>query len=281
MGELRYVLVDVFTDRPLRGNQLAVFEAGHGVRDGELMQAIARELNLSETVFFVAPAAPGADIRARIFTPSVELPFAGHPTLGSAVVYARTQRSAQVIIETGAGLVPVTLDWSGDAPLGWMAQPLPEARECDFGPAALTALGIQDVLACPEIVRQGPDFVLVVLASRAELASLAPDHGALARLGEYGFYCAARAQDAWEVRMFAPALGVSEDPATGSGAGAFATFLVRHGLASSGEETKILQGLRIGRDSLLRARARAHGAAIEHVEVGGNAVLVGGGELRL
>ena len=281
MTARRYVLLDVFTDTPLRGNQLAVFDAGQAGAGDELMQEIARELNLSETVFLTAPAGAGADVRARIFTPRVELPFAGHPTLGSAVVHAREQGSASVVIETGAGLVPVALDWSGKAPLGWMTQPLPEARDCPFSRAALAALGIKDAEVGPEIVRQGPEMVLVVLADRTELASLAPDQGALAALGEYGFYCAARAGEAWEVRMFAPAFGIAEDPATGAGAGAFAAFLVRHGLAGSGEETSILQGLRIGRDSLLRARARVHEGRVEHVEVGGNAVVVGSGELRL
>jgi trans-2,3-dihydro-3-hydroxyanthranilate isomerase len=279
MAELRYVLLDVFTDTPLRGNQLAVFETGQPVQSSELMQAIARELNLSETVFISAASSDGADLRARIFTPRVELPFAGHPTLGSAIVQARATRSTRVVVETGVGLVPVSIDWSGDAPLGWMTQPPPETRDCPFAGEALAALGITSPLAGPEIVRQGPEFVVVVLGERAELAALAPNHGALAALGDYGFYCAARTPDAWEARMFAPALGVGEDPATGSGAGAFASFLVAHGLARPGDETVIHQGLRIGRDSLLRTRVRAPAGRIEQVEVGGNAVVIGAGAL--
>ena len=279
---LQYVLLDVFTDKPLSGNQLAVFEAGQRRQSDERMQAIARELNLSETVFLDAAAVAGADVRARIFTPAIELQFAGHPTLGSAVVQGRSGRVPQVVIETGAGSVPVELDWTNpEAPFGWMRQPVPSWRDCEFAPAALTALGVTDTLVAPEVLRQGPELVIMVLRSHDELAALAPDQGSLAGLGSYGFYCAARAGDAWEVRMFAPQLGVPEDPATGSGAGLFAAYLLRNGLVAAGDSIEIHQGLRIGRPSLLLARVGGSADAIASVEVGGSAVVVGRGELSV
>jgi len=244
------------------------------------MQAIARELNISETVF-LEPPREGGDVRARIFTPATEVPFAGHPTLGSAIVHGLERRAPLVALETAAGTVPVEIDWNGGAPFGWMTQPQPSWGPFEPSQELLGALDVHDALLPIEAYSNGPLFAIVVLDSQGALAALAPDPAALRQFGALGVYCAARSGGAWEARMFAPGYGVAEDPATGSGAGLFATHLVRHGLAAPGEEIEIHQGLRIGRPSLLRARVGGSADAITHVEVGGSAVVVGRGELSV
>jgi trans-2,3-dihydro-3-hydroxyanthranilate isomerase len=275
-----YVLLDCFTDAPLAGNQLAVFLARDEPLEATLMQRIARELNLSETVFLETTSGP-ADARARIFTPQTELPFAGHPVLGAAVVEGFAERDKRVVLETAAALVPVELDWDGAAPFGRMEQPLPSWEPCERAGAVLAALGGVRSLLPVETYTNGPRFAIVVLESEAALAALAPDPAALLALGAIGVYCAAARGAAWEVRMFAPAFGVSEDPATGSGAGLLATHLARHGLSAFSQDIEIHQGLRIGRPSLLHARVSALAGRVVRVEVGGSAVIVGSGELAL
>jgi trans-2,3-dihydro-3-hydroxyanthranilate isomerase len=276
-----YVLLDCFTDTPLTGNQLAVFLPQTGAGPGTAaMQAIARELSLTETVFLEPPRA-GGDALARIFTPLAELPFAGHPVLGTSVVLGFAQRRDRVVLETGAGPVVVELDWSGAAPHGRMAQPLPSWEPYERADEVLRALGLARSLLPVEAYSNGPRFAIVVLDSEAALAALAPDPGALLALGDIGVYCTAAVGGAWEVRMFAPAFGIVEDPATGSGAGLLATHLARHGLTRFGEEIEIRQGLRIARPSLLQARVSGSAERIDKVEVGGCAVIVGAGELRL
>jgi trans-2,3-dihydro-3-hydroxyanthranilate isomerase len=168
-----YWLLDVFTDEPLSGNQLAVFAQRAQPLETPLMQRIARELNLSETVFLEPTSA--ADARARIFTPLAELPFAGHPVLGTAVVHGFAARQERVVLETGAGIVPVELDWSGAAPFGRMAQPLPSWEPYDRAAEVLAALGSPRSLLPLEAYSNGPRFVIVVLDSDAALAALSPD----------------------------------------------------------------------------------------------------------
>jgi trans-2,3-dihydro-3-hydroxyanthranilate isomerase len=277
-----YVLVDCFTDRALAGNQLAVFTARQAQLETEQMQRIARELNLSETVFLEPAQADGADALARIFTPAQELPFAGHPTLGAAVVHGFAARSPRVALEMRAGIVPVELDWSDPAaPTGRMTQPQPHWGPCADADAVLEALHVSSPRVVPEAYTNGPEFVIVVLDSTEELARLSPDNAALAKIGP-GAYCAAEVGDGvWEVRMFAPAFGIGEDPATGSGAGLLATHLARHGLCEWGAEIEIRQGRQVGRPSRLWARASGSAEQVERVEVAGQAVIVGRGEIVL
>ncbi|MGD0198737.1 MAG: PhzF family phenazine biosynthesis isomerase [Solirubrobacteraceae bacterium] len=276
-----YVLLDCFTDQPLCGNQLAVFTPTAQPLEGDLMQRIARELNLSETVF-LEPTDGEMRAKARIFTPLAELPFAGHPVLGAAVVVGSTDRADRVSIVTAAGPVAVGLDWSAAVPRGRMTQPLPSWDRFGAERELLAALGVAGSRLPIELYSNGPRFAMVVLADEKELAQLAPDITALAQLGQLGAYCtAARENGSWEVRMFAPAFGIAEDPATGSGAGLLATHLARHGLTAFGAEIEIHQGLRIGRPSRLYARVSGGPERIERVEVAGDAVIVGGGELRL
>ncbi len=280
MPTLRYVVVDVFTDRPLTGNQLAVFTDAREI-DEATMQALAREIGFSETTF-VLPAEAGGDVRVRIFTPASELPFAGHPILGTAWVLAQPLQRAVVELETGRGIVPVTVerDESGALVFGRMLQSVPAVAPYADADDLLRALGVSGSLLPVETYDNGPLHTFVLLESREAVAALDPDLTALRDLA-VNASCVAGAGTSWKSRMFAPALGVSEDPATGSAAGPLVCHLCRHGLVPWGEEIEIEQGVEIGRPSKLFARADGAPDAIETVEVGGRAVIVARGEFRL
>jgi len=277
----RYVVADVFTDTPLEGNALAVFTDGRGLDDEE-MQRLARELNLSETVF-VLPPEIGGHARIRIFTPSVELPFAGHPTLGSAFVLGGPLQVLEIRLETVRGIVPVALERDqGRIVFGRMVQPLPTWKPYGDAEALLAAIGLERSELPVEHYDNGAQFVYVGLGSVEELAALRPDVSALTDLsGLLGVYCFAGDGTQWRSRMFAPGGGVAEDPATGSAAGPLAVHLARHGRIGFGQEIEITQGVEIGRPSTLFARADGTAEQLERVEVGGSAVLVARGEFRL
>jgi trans-2,3-dihydro-3-hydroxyanthranilate isomerase len=273
-----YVIADVFTDTPLEGNGLAVFTDATPF-DDRTMARIAREMNLSETVFALPPR-QGADAWIRIFTPGVELPFAGHPVLGSAFVLAGDRETIR--LETGLGVVPVALRREGEAIVfGTMEQPIPEPERFEPQAALLAALGVKASQLPIEAYVNGPHNVYVALENEAAVAALAPDHHALAALGPYNVSCFAGAGRAFKTRMFAPAIGVNEDPATGSAAGPLALHLARHGAIAFGEEIEIAQGAEIGRPSKLHARVEGSTTRVERIEVGGAAVIVARGELSL
>jgi trans-2,3-dihydro-3-hydroxyanthranilate isomerase len=276
----RYVIVDVFTDTPLEGNQLAVFPDGRGLPTS-VMQRAARELNLSETVFFLPPEHDG-DLRLRIFTPASELPFAGHPVLGSAFVAAELLGTAAVRLETGAGPVPVELRREGNQIVsGRMEQPIPAWAPYEQPERLLAALGVAASALPVEAYQNGPRHVYVAVDDEAAVAALQPDTGALAALGAIGVACFAGAGRRWKSRMFAPGLGIPEDPATGSAAGPLAVHLARHGRTRFGEEIEIRQGAEISRPSVLYAQADGSAGQVERVLVGGSAVVVARGEYRL
>ncbi|HEV3389356.1 MAG TPA: PhzF family phenazine biosynthesis protein [Solirubrobacteraceae bacterium] len=280
----RYTIADVFTDVPLQGNQVAVFTDATGL-SAETMQRAARELNLSETVFVFRSAEPNAHLRVRIFTPTTELPFAGHPILGTAFVVGRAMGSNVVRLETGLGVVAVTLERTdGGAPVyGEMEQFVPEVVPFEAVDELLVALGVDEYEGLPiEGYPNGPVHVYVEFASEDAVATLRPDIGAIERLGEYGINCFAGSGSRWKTRMFGPALGVAEDPATGSAAGPLAVHLVRYGRVPFGTEIEIVQGVEILRRSVLRARAEgSESAGVERVFVGGSAVVVARGEYLL
>jgi trans-2,3-dihydro-3-hydroxyanthranilate isomerase len=270
---LRYVVADVFTDRPLTGNQLAVFTDGRDL-DDETMQALAREMNFSETVFVVPPTAPDADVRIRIFTPNLELPFAGHPTLGSAFVLGGPLQRVVIRLETGAGVVPVELQRDGPRIVfGWMEQPIPTWQAVRNADAIIAALGVEGSGLPIERYDLGPGHVYLELAS--------PDVGALERATSDGVNTFARGDGHWKTRMFAPGSGVTEDPATGSAAGPLAVHLARHGRIAFGEQIEIFQGVEINRPSTLYARVEGEADRIDRVLVGGSAVIVARGEFSL
>jgi trans-2,3-dihydro-3-hydroxyanthranilate isomerase len=280
-GELhRYFVVDVFTERPLEGNQLGVFSDGRNL-DVEQMQRLARELNFSETVFLLPPKKEG-DVSARIFTPTKELPFAGHPVLGTAVVVGTALGLDLVRLETGLGTIPVELAREhGEVVFGRMEQAIPSWRPYERAAELLAALGVEASLLPIEAYANGPLHVYVALASEEMVAQLRPDVCALAELGGVAANCFAGSGRRWKTRMFAPGLAVAEDPATGSAAGSLAVHLARHGRIAFGAEIEIRQGAEIGRPSLLFARAEGSANHITRVQVAGSAVIVARGEFRL
>jgi trans-2,3-dihydro-3-hydroxyanthranilate isomerase len=278
MRRFRYVVCDVFTDVPLAGNQLAVFTDARDL-DELTMQSLAKETNLSETVFVLPPSNDEADVRIRIFTPAVELPFAGHPTLGAAFVLGGPLSKIVIRLETAAGVVPVELERDGPRIVfGLMDQPLPRWQTVADPAPILSAVGVSGSSLPVERYDLGPGHVYVELESAEAVAALAPDVGALARATQDGTNCFARDGSRWKTRMFAPNHGVAEDPATGSAAGPLAVHLARHGRIAFGERIEISQGTEIGRPSTLYATAFGTGDSIERVTVGGSAVVVARGE---
>jgi trans-2,3-dihydro-3-hydroxyanthranilate isomerase len=277
---LRYVVADVFTDRPLSGNQLAVFTDARDV-DPDTMQALALEIGFSETVF-VLPAEGDGDVRIRIFTPRVELPFAGHPVLGTAFVLGGPLQRPVLGLETGNGLVSVVLerDAAGAIVFGWMTQPVPSVEPYPDPEALFAALGVEGSLLPVERYDNGVQPAFVALGSRAEVAGLRPDFAALTEL-DVMVSVFAGSGTTWKSRMFAPARGVPEDPATGSAAGPLACHVCRHGLVDWESQIEIEQGVEIGRPSKLFAKAAGDAESIVRVEVGGSAVLVARGEFRI
>ncbi len=280
MPTLRYVIADVFTDTPLAGNQLAVFTDGRDL-DEQTMARLAREMNLSETVFVLPATVEDADVRIRIFTPEVELPFAGHPTLGSAFVLGGPLQKIVIRLETGSGVVPVELERDGPRIVfGWMEQPIPTWNSEANAPAILAALGVESSGLPVERYDLGPGHVYVELGSAAAVAGLRPDIGALGRASTDGVNTFARNGAGWKTRMFAPNSGVVEDPATGSAAGPLAIHLARHGRIAFGEQIEISQGAEINRPSTLFAEVHGEGDRIDRVRVGGSAVVVARGEFK-
>ena len=279
MKTFRYVVADVFTDTPLAGNQLAVFTDARAL-DDETMQALALEVGFSETVFVLAPE-NGGNVKIRIFTPTFELPFAGHPTLGTAFVLGAPLQLDVITLETGRGNVPVRLerDESGRIVFGRMEQPVPTI-ELHPEPQAVLRRGRRCRLrAAGRALRQRRHaFLFVALGSEDEVAALQPNGAAIKAFGVTGVSCFAGSGDRWTMRMFWER---GEDAATGSAAGPLACHLARHGRIAWGDEITISQGAAIGRPSTLYARAEGGAGLIDRVEVGGQAVTVARGEFRL
>ncbi len=262
--------VDVFTDRPLTGNQLAVFDDATEIPE-HLYQPLAQEIGFSETTFVL----PGD--RVRIFTPHTELPFAGHPVLGTARVLTRRRGSDAVTLQTGRGPVPVTFDATGR---GTMTQPVPVASPWPCPEEELwRALGLRPhdrhpAGIAPQVYDNGPRHVIVVAASPSAVDGLQPDLGALAALSPgagVGVVAALAEPTTFLVRYFFPGGGISEDPATGSLAGPLAVHLVAQGLAIAGTALTVRQGEQMGRPSVLYPTAHSDG----RVTVAGDVVFVG------
>ncbi|MEY2564468.1 MAG: trans-2,3-dihydro-3-hydroxyanthranilate isomerase [Verrucomicrobiota bacterium] len=302
MKRLPYHLVDVFTDRAFGGNALAVFIKGEGIPDAT-MQSIAREMNLSETTFVLAPDDPRNLCRVRIFTPGSELPMAGHPTVGTAFVLAReglvkpAGDETTIVFEEGVGPVPVSIEWKGNAP-GFieMRQPLPK-----FGPRFEDAKAIAEMLSLDprdisenlpmEVVSCGVPFLFVPINSldAMERIRFRVDVWERVLLGwaaEAVFVFAKGGRFAGSdvhSRMFAPGLGVNEDPATGGASGPLGCYLVRYGVLSSEDELRCVseQGVEMGRPSFLKIRIGHTGGEITDVRVGGTCHYMGSGVLEL
>lgn len=237
-----YMVVDAFARKPLEGNPVAVFFDTADLT-GERMQQMAREMNLSECTF-VLPAEQGGDARIRIFTPVNELPFAGHPMLGTAVALGVTMKRNELRLETAMGVIPFELSDEGGATAVRMQQPVPTWEPYEHSEELLSALGVEETVTPVVAYRNGPRHVFVGLESVEALSALHPDHRALSAFPDMAANCFAGAGTHWRTRMFSPAYGVVEDAATGSAAGPLAIHLARHGLASYGQELEILQGSR-------------------------------------
>jgi len=282
-----YEILDVFTETPLEGNPLAVFTAGEEV-PSRLMQAVAREMNLSETVFLL-PGAGRYDAEIRIFSTATELPFAGHPTLGAAFVIGERQGLEYVNLLTGAGPVPVKLTRKqGEIVYGEMEQPIPTVSPLYESGTLLRALGQTDSVLPMEVYVNGPEHVMIGLRSPAEVAAIDPDMTVLQRLSSLHrfanptYSCFAKVADGlFKTRVFCPGFGAPEDPATGSAAGPLALHLARHGLSEFGETIEIIQGVEINRPSRLTARVDGTAESPERIVVGGSAVRVAHGHFRL
>jgi trans-2,3-dihydro-3-hydroxyanthranilate isomerase len=277
---MRFLILDVFTDRPLTGNQLAVFPDGAEVPEA-VRQDLAREVGFSETVYCDPPSHPTAgDVRARIFTPGLELPFAGHPVLGTAVAIGRERGlppGSVVTLECGVGPVPVELDESGSG--GWMRQPVPTVEPWKATDELLAALGVDEAVAPVEVYDNGPTHVVVAVRDEATVRDLQPDQQALGALvGTAGTsVCCVTGPGAVKTRMFSPGVGIAEDPATGSAAGPVGVHLLRHGLVDPGTQLTLTQGVEIQRPSTLLVRVEGLPDAVAAVAVGGSAVLVAEG----
>jgi trans-2,3-dihydro-3-hydroxyanthranilate isomerase len=281
MTRHEYRLVDVFTDRPFAGNPLAVF-ADAVTLDAKTMRAIANELHLSETTFVLPPTSAAADHRVRIFTPDSELPFAGHPTLGTAYVLAGG-KDGSTRLEEGVGVLRVTLREG----FVQMEQPLPSFTGTTITRrAAAEALGLAVEEVRNDIPIQvgssGIPYLLVPLANlKAVRRARRP---ASLEANVYVFAMSAeRSGSHVHGRMFDEGLGIGEDPATGSAQGPLGAYLVAHELVQPTPTTRIRseQGFEIGRPSILDIEVDRAGAAITAVRVGGRCVPMGAGWLEL
>jgi len=298
-----YFHYDVFTSTRFEGNQLAVFPDARGMSADD-MQTIAREMNFSESTFLLPAETPGTDTRMRIFTPGGELPMAGHPTIGttfaladSGVIRPGTER---FVFGLGVGPTPVELTWVGERlDFAWMDQKPPIVRRPQSAePDILRAIGVDAsarARALPvEEISCGVPFVYVPLASRADVDRADPDLAALRSLrsafpdGHNAVFLFSVEPAGSDVtvysRMFAPGLGVPEDPATGGASGPLGCYLVAHELVPRASWTDMisLQGVKMLRPSRIHIRVSASDArAIDRVQVGGRAVKVGEGTIAL
>jgi trans-2,3-dihydro-3-hydroxyanthranilate isomerase len=295
ISRYQYLHYDVFTDRRFEGNQLAVFPDAAGLSTG-IMQQIAREIGFAETTFVSGAEGSDSNVRMRIFTPGTEMPMAGHPVIGSTFALARTGRIAheqsEWVFGLNVGPTPVGLEWSSDGlNFAWMTQRLPE-----FGPriedidAIAKALGvgnhhIRDTGLPIQQVSCGVPYVIVPMTTRAAVDSVQPDIKLLT-FEAYVFTTdrtgAADAAHTYS-RMFAPALGVIEDPATGSASGPLGSYLVHHSVvtAEQGRLLLNLQGVKLGRPSWIHISIESADGSISRVRVGGSAKFIAEGAMEL
>lgn len=284
----RYAVIDVFTARPLQGNPLAVVVDAEGL-DTQTMQRFAAWTNLSETTFLLPPTKPGADYRVRIFTPRSELPFAGHPSVGSAFVAIASglvdTRKRELVQECAAGLLPVRVEGEGASRRIHVRAPAAKLADED----ATLARMLTDALGAPVLaarnVCNGPWWIVVDLGKESAVRALQPDMPAVAtlttRLGAVGVCVFGRSHEpgfAMAVRAFCPADGIPEDPVTGSANAAIAAYLHATGrLAEFGDRYRASQGREVGRDGVVEVAVDGEGG----VWIGGGCAMVVGGSASL
>ena len=292
---LRFHIYDVFTDTPFTGNPLAIVEGADALADTE-MQTLARQFNLSETIFIHTPDDPGHTAKVRIFTPGAEIPFAGHPTIGCAVHLG--QGRDHVTLEEVAGLVPVTLSGPAHARMAEFTAPrlpAPIGTPPDI-PTLAAATGLPETAFGPHATgafEGGPAFLFAQLRDLDALAQARPQSGAwdamLATAGiddtgrsGVGLYLYAQGgMTDIQARMFAPNDGIPEDPATGSATAILAAQLLANGMLADGDTTLTLaQGVEMGRPSRLRLTTAVAGGTLTEIRVAGQAVKVADGQIR-
>ena len=306
MKEYRFIQVDVFTDKPFGGNPLAVFPEAEGLTTEE-MQCLAREMNLSETTFVLPPQAPGADFKVRIFTPTKELPFAGHPVVGTHWVLAHLGRVplhepvTQVRFELGVGVLPADLHVVG----GQVERVVMTQDRPTFHAVLEDVTDLADGLGLPaeaivetglpvQVVSTGVPQMMVPTCSLAEVQGLGAGRLNVTALNRAYVACGTgcvlvfafeteRPEATVHVRMFAPLAGVPEDPATGSANGALGAYLVHHRAVGVTEPTTYIiseQGAEIHRPSTLYVEVDSVGEEVTAVRVGGQVVPVAEGVVR-
>lgn len=306
MRKLNYHLVDVFTNQKFGGNPLAVFTNGRGL-SAETMQTLAKELNLSETTFVLPPEDASNDYRVRIFTPGTELPMAGHPTVGTTFVLAREHMiergsdgdTTEIKLEEGVGTIPVRIEWrNGAAGFIQMRQPLPA-----FGPRVENVEAVAEMLSIEaseiaatnlplEVVSCGVPFLYVPVKSlravqsikfrvdvwESKLKDVVPPE-------VFVYTCEVEfAGSTVHSRMFAPGMGIYEDPATGGASGPLGCYLVQHGvIACDGGVAEFTseQGIEMGRPSFIKIKIAREGERITDVRVGGECRFMGEGYLEI
>jgi PhzF family phenazine biosynthesis protein len=300
MSRVRVQQLDVFTDKPFTGNPAAVVSRADAL-SAEQMQAIAREMNLSETVFVQQPTDPDADLQIRWFTPTTEVDLCGHATIACFHALANqglygldTQSTHQVKVQTRSGTLPVRVEPADEGVLVWFSLPLPQLRPCHLDDESLAELlGIQPQAFDPKLpLAEFYNYVVIPVRNLGTLQRVHPDLHGLDRLshesGVWGFVPMTLETvdegSAMHLRFFAPSEGVPEDPVTGSAHGPLGLYLWRQGLLSA-QDGQILcvgeQGDHLGRPGRVSVRLRVHGEQVEQVEIGGNAVLVLEGSLEL
>jgi trans-2,3-dihydro-3-hydroxyanthranilate isomerase len=299
MRRLHYHLVDVFTNQPFGGNQLAVFTNGRGLT-AETMQRIAKELNLSETTFVLPPEDTANDWKVRIFTPATELPTAGHPTVGTAYILARedlvgvSEAHPTIKLEEKVGVIPVTFQFKDGAPaLIQMQQPLSKFAS-EFTDRALIAellsLTTADLAETPiQEVSSGVPFCFIPVKNMEAIQRIKfrPDIWDQKLRQQYGQFFVFTLETTYPTssvhsRMFGPALGIPEDPATGIASGPLGCYLVKYGLVK-GNPAQIIseQGFEMGRPSYIHIEIGQADGAINFVGVGGECVYMGEGSLEI
>ncbi|CAO3437777.1 PhzF family phenazine biosynthesis protein [Azospirillum endophyticum] len=302
MRNLDFITADVFTGQVFGGNPLAVFPDAAGLDDGT-MQRIAKELNLSETVFVMPPADAANTRRVRIFTPAVELPFAGHPTVGTAIVLAEIGALSgiapwNIVLEEGVGPIPVVIL---NGPDGRLFAALSSARmpalvdEPPSRPVLSQLLGLPESAVTipgvpPAAYSAGVPFTIVPVTTRSALSAIRLDTEVWQKqvAGTKAPHIFAVFMEDWQkgetvhTRMFAPAMGIQEDPATGAAATALAGYLVHSQNIMDGHATwKIVQGEDMGRPSLIHLNVRVEAGQLQEVRVGGGAVMVSRGTFHV
>ncbi|HYO63530.1 MAG TPA: PhzF family phenazine biosynthesis protein [Pyrinomonadaceae bacterium] len=303
MRKLHYHLLDVFTNRPFGGNQLAVYTNGRGLSTA-LMQAIAKEMNFSETTFVLPPDDPANDYRVRIFTPASELPIAGHPTVGTSYVLARERmighagEEANIVLEEGVGPVAVRIELKDGEPVfAEMRQPLPTfgRRFEDPAPLAemlsLDARDIAETGLVPEVVSCGQPFLYVPVRDLSAIRRIRLRLDVWDRLlggsdASNVFVFTREVEHAGSTvhsRMFAPGIGIGEDAATGAASGPLGCYLVRHQVFPTDGDARFTseQGIEMGRPSFIKIRIEHDGRDIRAVRVGGECVFMGEGFLEV